>query len=278
MSTDNHSSIPQKIWSFLKGILLFIKKRWYHIILLALSTGYLLRNHFKIEKLDDFSLISTVFIIWVVLLLLPLFSELEFLGVKIKREVQQEVEKSNEEIKGNIRDIQAQITQLQISNNIANQVTVNGGPLPSETKIDELIAEVHALSEANKDKKETDTAEKAAPEQSIKLFEMRLGIETALKDICEKYGIVGKYSMTVVQMASYLRKEEILDSNIAELLIQVVRITNRGVHGEIVNQKYMDFASQAYPQIMKELNELQNECKTGKMRKVNLMDFEYYSS
>ena len=71
---------------------------------------------------------------------------------------------------------------------------------------------------------------------------------------------------------------EILDSNIAELLIQVVKITNRGVHGEIVNQKYMDFASQAYPQIMKELNELQNECKTGKMRKVNLMDFEYYSS
>ena len=278
MSTDNHSSIPQKIWSFLKSILLFIKKRWYHIILLALSTGYLLRNHFKIEKLDDFSLISTVFIIWVVLLLLPLFSELEFLGVKIKKEVQQEVEKSNEEIKRNIRDIQAQITQLQISNNIANQVTVNGGPLPSETKIDELIAEVHALSEANKDKKETDTAEKTAPEQSIKLFEMRLGIETALKDICEKYGIVGKFPMTVVQMASYLRKEEILDSNIAELLIQVVKITNRGVHGEIVNQKYMDFASQAYPQIMKELIELQNECKTGKMRKVNLMDFEYYSS
>ena len=59
-NTDNHISIPQKIWSFLKNILLFIKKRWYHIILLALSTGYLLRNHFKIEKLDDFSLNSSI--------------------------------------------------------------------------------------------------------------------------------------------------------------------------------------------------------------------------
>ncbi|MFR7900927.1 MAG: hypothetical protein ACLU6Y_14695 [Ruminococcus sp.] len=47
--------------------------------------------------------------------------------------------------------------------------------------------------------------------------------------------------MTVVQMASRLRMQEILDSNIAELLIQVVKITNRGVHGEIVDQKYMDF-------------------------------------
>lgn len=273
--TDNQSSIIQKIWLFLKSILFFIKKRWYHIILLALSTGYLLWNHFKIEKLNDFSLTSTVFIIWIVLLLLPLFSELEFLGVKIKREVQQEVEKSNEEIKGNIHDIHAQIAQLQVSNSIANQVTVNGGPLPSETKIDELIAEVHALSEANKeDKKETDTDEKAIPEQSIKLFEIRLGIETALKDICEKYGVVGKYPMTVVQMASYLRKQEVLDPNIAELLIQVVRITNRGVHGEIVDQKYVDFASQAYPQIMKELK----ECKTRETRKTYPVHLEYYSS
>ena len=80
--------------------------------------------------------------------------------------------------------------------------------------------------------------------------------------------------MTVVQMASRLRMQEILDPNIAELLIQVVKITNRGVHGEIVDQKYMDFASQAYPQIMKELN----ECKTREMRKIYPVDFEYFSS
>ncbi|MCU6775587.1 hypothetical protein OCV70_13290 [Blautia acetigignens] len=68
--------------------------------------------------------------------------------------------------------------------------------------------------------------------------------------------------------------QEILDSNIAELLIQVVKITNRGVHGEIVDQKYMDFASQAYPQIMKGLN----ECKTRETRKIYPADFEYFSS
>ena len=31
---------------------------------------------------------------------------------------------------------------------------------------------------------------------------------------------------------------------------KVKRIANRGVHGEIISQKYMEFASQAYPQII----------------------------
>lgn len=39
------------------------------------------------------------------------------------------------------------------------------------------------------------------------------------------------------------------------LLIQVVRIANRGVHGEIVDQKYLDFASEAYPKIIDALDD-----------------------
>ena len=70
-----------------------IEKAW-HIVLLTISTVYLVSNRFAIEKLDDASLISTVFIIWVILLVLPLFSELEFLGVKVKKEVKKAVEKA----------------------------------------------------------------------------------------------------------------------------------------------------------------------------------------
>ena len=57
------------------------------------SDGGLLVPDFAIEKLDDASMLSAVFIIWVILLALPLFSELEFLGVKVKKEVKKAVEK-----------------------------------------------------------------------------------------------------------------------------------------------------------------------------------------
>ena len=81
------------------------EKVWY-TILVTVSTGYLAINRFAIEKLDDASLISTVFIIWVILLFFPLFSELEFFGVKIKKEVAKAVEKSNEEVKASISNLQ----------------------------------------------------------------------------------------------------------------------------------------------------------------------------
>lgn len=56
-----------------------IRYIWYLILVVA-STVYLYRNHFAIDKINDASLISTVFIIWALLLVLPLFTELEFLG------------------------------------------------------------------------------------------------------------------------------------------------------------------------------------------------------
>ena len=58
------------------------------------SDGGLLVPDFAIEKLDDASMLSTVFIIWVILLVLPLFSELEFLGVKVKKEIKKAVKKA----------------------------------------------------------------------------------------------------------------------------------------------------------------------------------------
>ena len=85
---DEQKSEEKKWWQKLLSLLIekVIEKAWY-IVLLTISTIYLAINRFAIEKLDDASMLSTVFIIWVVLLVLPLFSELEFLGVKVKKEV-----------------------------------------------------------------------------------------------------------------------------------------------------------------------------------------------
>lgn len=82
--TKERRNENKKWWEKLGSFL--IEKVWY-IFLLTISTIYLASNRFAIEKLDDASLLSTVFIIWVILLVLPLFSELEFLGVKVKKEV-----------------------------------------------------------------------------------------------------------------------------------------------------------------------------------------------
>ena len=60
--TEGKKSEEKKWWQKLLSLLIkkVIEKAWY-IVLLTISTGYLLRNGFAIEKLDDASLISTVF-------------------------------------------------------------------------------------------------------------------------------------------------------------------------------------------------------------------------
>ena len=238
----------QKLLSFLK------EKLWY-IFLLAISTIYLAINRFAIEKLDDASMLSTVFIIWVILLALPLFSELEFLGVKVKKEVKKAVEKSNEEVKASLNNLQQLVSQIQISNSVAPQFTITGGSLPSEERMDNLIKEIHLLNEQNTNKQTEKQDKVNIPAQNLELFKIRYGIEARLNDAMDLIGYNGKNHISLVQSAYYLSRQGVLDPKCIDLLIQVVRIANRGVHGEIVDQKYLDFASEAYPKIIDALDD-----------------------
>lgn len=237
---DEEIKCWQKLLSFLK------EKLWY-IFLLAISTIYLAINRFAIEKLDDASMLSTVFIIWVILLVLPLFSELEFLGVRVKKEVKKAVEKSNEEVKASLNDLQQLVSQIQVSNSVAPQFTINSGLLPSEERIDNLIKEIHLLNEQNKDKQAEQRDEINVPASNLELFKMRYEIEIRIREAQELIGYTGKTRTSLMQATYYLNQQGVLDPTSTDLIIQMLRIANRGVHGEIIGQKYLDFASEAYP-------------------------------
>lgn len=239
-----------------------IRYIWYLILVVA-STVYLYRNHFAIDKINDASLISTVFIIWALLLVLPLFTELEFFGVKVKKEVKEAVEKSNKEVKDSISNLQQLVMRIQVSNNATNQLTINGNPLPSETKIEELTNEIRALVKQNKGTEKENTKENVSiPEQNVTLFKIRYGIEVELRECLELLKFESKIHITIIQMANILNGEGLLDPTITDMLIQTIRVSNRAIHGEMVNQKYVDFATQAYPQIMDALQECKNRIKT----------------
>ena len=254
--TEEKKSEEKKRWQKLLSLLIekVIEKAWY-IVLLTISTVYLVSNRFAIEKLDDASLISTVFIIWVILLVLPLFSELEFLGVKVKKEVKKAVEKSNEEVKASLDNLQQIVSQIQVSNSVAPQFTINSGSLPTEEKIDKLTEELHLFNEQNKNKQAEQQDKVTIPVQNLELFKMRYGIEVRLKEALELIGYNSKNRTSLMQGTYYLNQQGVLDPTSTDLVIQMLRIANRGVHGEIIGQKYMDFASEAYPQIIDALDD-----------------------
>ena len=69
------------------------KNSWYCFLLL-ISTVYVFYYRYELYQLKTLNVRNLVFLIWIALLLLPLFSEMELLGIRIKKAV----ESANKEI------------------------------------------------------------------------------------------------------------------------------------------------------------------------------------
>lgn len=193
-----------------------------------------------------------------------MFSEIEILGVKLKREI----EKTKEEVKEKINDLHMLITDLKITNSNANTINVGNGFLPSEQKLKELEG---FISNSNRidDKSEINSTAKInmAPverfqsnikfeiaEESTFLFKVRFMLEKTLTDLCEKTNYEGNKS--TYEMIRYLIRSELINGKTADMLNQIIKISNRGVHGEIVSNEYINFIKKVLPELQKQLNEI----------------------
>ena len=225
----------------------FIKIKCWYIILLGSSSAYVWYYRFDIYQLEKLNAQNLIFLLWIMLLLLPLFSEMEFLGVKVKKEV----EKATEEIKDSLQSIQ---NQLQITNSVANNINFNNSTLPSEQKLEELLQRVEKLQSTytSTDTKWHDSIVRE-DDKNVYLFKVRLSIETSLREICEKIGYVDR--ITISRMTQILNRKEVIDGMTCDLIYQVNKIANRGVHGEIVSEEYMGFVRKTYPEIMRQIQE-----------------------
>ena len=113
----------EKFWGY-------VKRKWWYLVLLIGSSYYVYNFRNDIYELSTLNAKTLIFILWLILLILPLFSEIELLGVKVKKEV----EKAKEEVKSSIQSIQTQIMQLQLNSSIANtnNINLNAETLPTE--------------------------------------------------------------------------------------------------------------------------------------------------
>lgn len=230
----------------------FFKRKFWYALLLVSSTLYLGYNRFAIVRLDDSSLISAVFLVWIILLLFPLFSELEFLGIKIKKKVKKEVEKNNEELKSTIHLLQGQISQIQIATGIANRISITNETMSLE-ELKKLVSKVGNQENPNHKSEKR----KNVPAPVIEMFEIRYEIECELKRLCQKSGMELPYA-TIGKCIDALLGEELMSLETVQLIGQVSQITSRIIHGEKMEKQYLDIVEGVYPQIIKELKLCEN--------------------
>lgn len=248
---------------FKEKIVSCLKNNMWYLILLALSTTYVLYYKHDIYQLEKLNAKNLIFIVWIVLLLFPLFSEMDIFGIKIKKEI----DKAKAEVKENLNDIRMQITELKITNSNANTINFGGGFLPDEHKLNKMIkeyivesntkpgnyGETITISNIEESKGVTSEIDFEVTEESIYLFKVRLMLEKMLADLCEKTNYNSNKSTH--EMVKHLYRCELLNFKTVDLINQIIKIANRGVHGEIVSNEYIDFIKKVLPELQKQLNE-----------------------
>lgn len=66
-----------------------LKKRGWHIFLLIISSAYVYIYRYDIYQMTELNAQNLIFILWLILLGLPLFSEIEIGSIKLKKEIEQ---------------------------------------------------------------------------------------------------------------------------------------------------------------------------------------------
>ncbi len=236
--------------AFFKKLWEYLKKKFWYLLLLVASSSYVLHYRNQIYQLKEINAQNLIFLLWLVLLFFPLFSEMEFLGVKVKKEV----EKATEEVKESIGALQTQLNQIQMTTSIATNLNINNSPLPPEQKIEELLQIVRdlRLSQSNPSSIISD-AVITKDDHDVYLFKVRRDIELSLRELCEKIGYANMAS--IPKMLQVLNHAEVINGTTCDLINQISKIANRAIHGEIVSSDYIAFVQETNPVVIRQLKE-----------------------
>lgn len=234
-----------EFWERVKKL---IKKRGWYALLLIVSTIYVYVYRFEIYQMTELNAQNLIFVLWLVLLGLPLFSVIEIGSVKLKKEI----EETRTEVKESLGELKYQILELKINNSNSNMLIVGSQPLATKDELFKLQQHIKQdqveLSAIDFDFKVSD--------KNVYLFQVRLSLEKQLSALCNMFQYGERRSM--YSMMQMLLQHEVIDRNTVGLLREIINIANRGVHGEIVDDDYIDFVKKTYPIIKRTLDTAYN--------------------
>ena len=84
------------------------------------------------------------------------------------------------------------------------------------------------------------------------MFKVRLTLENILSTLCEKLSYSG--IPNIHRMLAHVVQSGLIDKRIADYISQVNAICNRGIHGEIISDEYIQLVEALLPKIISELN------------------------
>lgn len=236
-------------------VLNFIKRHkkviWW-TILFSCSMIYIFFNSSKIINQPN-DIDKSVVIIFIILAFLPLVQEISFAGLSIKREI----ESVKDELKSEVQKVKFEIMQFSFNNSMRSDIKIDIGNevLPSKEIIrqDLLLAnEKRSLQSNNKYETVSDNV--------MELFKARYIIEQNINTIASKYDIELRRGLKATTKS--LLNAKLINRRTYEYINKVLPICNRGIHGEILDEYYIDYVRKIFPEIVHGFSEITNTFHT----------------
>lgn len=229
------------------------------ILLLGLTGSILLKRFEAISTGQSVPADIFILLIFIALMLVPIFSEIELFGIKLKKEIEEL--KSDLNIK--LGDIK---TEIQ-SNQTLNQTINAFGTPPPDNKLPELQNEIEKIVNAKFKEHGVKTEHKIAgridvPEDNLLMFQVRYNIEKQVRFIWEKRfkgdnHEINTRTQPVNQIINDLNRFNIIDWKFYDILKEILSICNYAIHGENVTDKQVAFVSKNAKQILDYLYQIQ---------------------
>lgn len=181
--------------------------------------------------------------IFAAIMLVPVFSEMEILGVKLK----QEIAELKEDLRIKIGEIKNQIENKQHQ---TVHTTIQGVPLPaSDFKLDKLQADIADLlkrqSDQNQNADVEDELSLGVPEKIQKAFKIRFLFEKELARISSEAGLesgtVHKKMMPFRRIVDQLIDMEYIDRDLGQVLLQIFAICSVSIHDGELTETQTEF-------------------------------------
>ena len=201
-----------------------------------------------------------VFLIFIVLMLVPIFSEIELFGIKLKKEI----EELKKDISIKFGDIKNEIRNNQTQ---TFNATIKGfGPPPPDNKLPELEKEIDRIVSEKLEKIGAPPELKLkgrihVPDNNILMFKVRYNIENELRRIWEQRFLdneneINRRYQPVIKIIQDLTKYELIDKNFYYILKEIISICNYAIHGEKVTDKQVKFVSKNAKQVLDYLRQI----------------------
>jgi hypothetical protein len=235
---------------------------WFKIswwVLITVLTGCLFYSRFpaiaegRSAPVDVF-----IFLVLVALLLVPIFQEVSFFGLKFKQAI--------DDLKENI-STQLAVFKADIQTTITNTSNVNvtfPHSAPPDDQLPDLENRIRtAVSEALQEEgissaHISEPVDFVVDEHTDFLFRTRHTIEKKLRNIASTFtDLPQRRAVPIHKLTNMLVQEELVNPKIAHAIREIYSVCSPAIHGEQVTKAQVGFVRDVAPQVVDALNEIE---------------------